>query len=299
MDGLTQDIRYAFRTLLKSPGFTAAAVLTLALGIGANTAIFSVVDGVLLRPTPLESVDRLMMVWETDRRSGTTREPASVPDYLDFRQRATRMERLAAFAAAEANLTPEEGDPIRLAALAIDHGFLPMVGLRPLVGRVFSEEEDRPGGPAVVLIGEDLWRLQFAGDPAIVGRTVRLDDVTRTIVGVLPSTADFGALQILGSAAYGRGFADRGGRVEVDLWVPLRPNPETTPRSTHPIFLMGRLAPGATTAMAQQELAAVADELERTYPENTSRGVFVEPLTQVVFGPVRPALLVLLGAVAL
>jgi predicted permease len=299
MDTLLQDLRYAVRQLARSPGFTIPAVLTLALGIGANTAIFSVVDGVLLRPTPFEDVGRLMMIWETDRKSGTTREPASVPDYLDFQRRTQRFERVAAFAAAEVTLTPEGGDPSRLAALAVSHGFLPMVGVRPLVGRTFTEEEDRPGGPRVVLIGAALWEQLFSRDPAVVGRTIRINDVARTIVGVLPATADFGALQILGAAAYSRGFADRGGRVRVDIWAPLQPDPATTPRETHPIFLVGRLAPSANATQAQQELSAVAEDLERTYPENDARGVHVESLAQVVFGPVRPALLVLLGAVAL
>jgi putative ABC transport system permease protein len=299
MDTLLQDLRYAVRQLAKSPGFTLPAVLTLALGIGANTAIFSVVDGVLLRPTPFEDVGRLMMIWETDRKSGTTREPASVPDYLDFQRRTKRFERVAAFTAREATLTPEGGDPSRLAVLAVSHEFLPMVGVRPLVGRTFTAEEDRPGGPNVVLIGETLWEQLFSRDPAAVGRTIRLNDVARTIVGVLPASADFGALQILGAAAYSRGFADRGGRVRVDVWASLQPDPMTTPRETHPILLVGRLAPGANVTLAQQELGAVAEELERTYPENDARGVHVESLAQVVFGPVRPALLVLLGAVAL
>jgi predicted permease len=299
MDTLLQDLRYAVRQLAKTPGFTLPAVLTLALGIGANTAIFSVVDGVLLRPTPFEDVGRLMMIWETDRKSGTTREPASVPDYLDFQRRTERFERVAAFTAAEVSLTPDDGDPSRLAALAVSHEFLPMVGVRPLVGRTFTEEEDRPGAPRVVLIGAALWEQQFSRDPAIVGRTIRINDVARTIVGVLPGDADFGALQILGAAAYSRGFADRGGRVRVDVWAALQPDPASYPREAHPIFLIGRLAPGANAAQAQQELGAVAEDLERTYPENDARGVHVESLAQVVFGPVRPALLVLLGAVAL
>ncbi|MGH7613068.1 MAG: ABC transporter permease [Gemmatimonadales bacterium] len=299
MDTLLQDVRYAVRQLAKSPGFTLPAVLTLALGIGANTAFFSVVDGVLLRPTPFDDVGRLMMIWETDRKSGTTREPASVPDYLDFRRLTKQFGQVAAFAAREVTLTPEGGDPSRLAALAVSHEFLPMVGVRPLVGRTFTAAEDRPGGPRVVLIGAALWEQLFSRDPAVVGRTIRIDDVARTIVGVLPDAADFGALQILGAAAYSRGFADRGGRARVDVWAPLQPDPATTPRETHPIFLVGRLGPGASVSLAQQELGAVAAELERTYPENDARGVHVESLAQVVFGPVRPALLVLLGAVAL
>ncbi|MBI2402671.1 MAG: ABC transporter permease [Gemmatimonadetes bacterium] len=295
---MLNDFRYALRSLRNAPGFTAAAVLTLALGIGANTAIFSVVDGVLLRPAPFEDIGRLVMVWETDRKSGTTREPASVPDYLDFRQRATRFAELAAFAGTEVNLTPDDGDPARLAALAVTHEFLSVLGLSPVVGRGFTEEEDRPGGPAVVLISEDLWERLFQRDPAVVGRTVRLNDVPRTIVGVLPRGGDFGMLQILKAAAYSRGFADRGGRVQVDAWAPLRPNPAANPRDNHPIFVLGRLNAGASVETAQQEMAAITADLEATYPENDARGANVEPLERVVFGPVKPALIVLLGAVA-
>jgi putative ABC transport system permease protein len=292
------DLRYAIRSLRNAPGFTAVVVLTLGLGIGANTAIFSVVDGVLLRPAPFAGIERLMMVWETDRKSGTTREPASVPDYLDFKQRATRLSELAAFGGTEVNLTPDDGEPARLAGLAVTHEFFRLTGLAPLVGRGFTEEEDRPGGPAAVVIGEDLWERVFSRDPAIIGRAVRLNDVPRTITGVLPHGSDFGMLQVLKAAAYSRGFADRGGRVQVDVWLPLRPNPATNPRDNHPIFVLGRLAPGATPMTAQDEMAAVMSDLEAAYPENDARGANVEPLSEVVFGPVRPALLVLLGAVA-
>jgi putative ABC transport system permease protein len=274
-------------------------VLTLALGIGANTAIFSVVDGVLLRPAPFTDSERLVVVWETDRVTGTVREPASVPDYLDFRTRATAFEQLAAFSGTEVNLTPAGSDPVRLAALAVSAEFLPLVGVEPLLGRVFLPEEDRPGSPTAVLIGEDLWTRLFNRDPNVVGQALRLDDRPVTVVGVLRAESDFGTLQILGAAAYGRAFADRGAPVEVDVWVPLRADPLTTPRSTHPIFVLGRLARGATAQAAQQEMTAVMAELERSYPENAGRGALVEPLDAVVFGPVRPALLVLFGSVAL
>ncbi|MPY89181.1 MAG: FtsX-like permease family protein [Luteitalea sp.] len=296
---LLHDIRHAARSLRRSPGFTTIAVLTLALGIGANTAIFSVVDGVLLRPAPFEQVDRLVMVWETDRNSDTTREPASFPDYLDFQEQSRSFEALAAFNGAELNLTPGEGDPMRLAALAVSHEFLPLVGIQPLVGRTFTAQEDRPSGPRVALIGEALWGQLFSRDPAVVGRTIRLNEEVHTIIGVLPATAEFGALQIFGAAAYMRTFADRRGRVEVDAWIPLRASPESYPRETHPFFVLGRLAPGIAPTTAQQEMSGIAAELERTYPENDGRGVFIESLGDVVFGPVRPALLVLLGAVAL
>jgi putative ABC transport system permease protein len=299
IEAMGRDARYAFRSLRKSPGFTAVAVLTLGLGIGANTAIFSVVDGVLLRPAPFADMGRLAMVWETDRKSGTAREPASIPDYLDFQRRTARFSRLAAFTAAELNLTVEGGDPARLAALSVSHEFFPMVGLQPLRGRTFSEEEDRPGGPRVALIGEALWEQLFSRDPGAIGRVIRLNDLSYAVVGVMPGSADFGALQILGAAAYSRGFADRGGRTRVDLWVPLQPDP-AAPRGNHPIFVVGRLAGGASIAVAQQEMAGIAADLERTYhADNDARGVFVEPLPRVIFGPVKPALLVLLGAVAL
>ena len=298
MDTLLQDLRYALRQLRTSPGFTVAAVLTLALGIGANTAIFSVVDGVLLRPAPFNDMDRLAVVWETDRKSSTTHEPASVPDFNDFQTRSVRFERLAALAATEVNLTLNAGDPSRLAALAVTHEFLPLVGIRPLLGRTFSEEEDRPGGPAVALISEALWEQLFSRDPRALGQTVRINDVPRTIVGVLPSSSDFGILQILKTADYSRGFAERGGG-RVDIWAPLRPIFASNPRDNHPIFLVGRLAVGARLNHAQDELTTIAADLENTYPQNDGRGVNVEPLSDVVFGPVRPALLMLLGAVAL
>src|SRR5262245_6865036 len=299
MDTLLQDVRYALRQFRTHPAFTAAAVLTLALGIGANTAIFSVVDGVLLRPAPFKEMDRLAVVWETDRNSGTTHEPASVPDFSDFQRRSVRFERLAAFSATEVNLTPERGDPFRLAAVVITHEFLPLVGMRPLVGRTFTEQEDRPNGPAVALISEALWERLYSRDAGVVGRTIQINDVPRTIVGVLPSASDFGILQILKAADYERGFADRGGPGRVDVWAPLRPIYASNPRTNHPIIVVGRLAGGASVGQAQQEMAGIATDLERAYHDNDGRGVHVEPLAQVIFGPVRPALLVLLGAVAL
>lgn len=294
-----QDLRYGLRQLANNPGFTAVAVITLALGIGANTAIFSVFDGVLLRPAPFEDSERLMMVWETDRNSGTTREPASLPDYLDYRERSEAFESLAAFAAGDVNLTRAEGEPLRLPALSATHELLPMVGIEPLLGRTFSPAETRPGGGNVVLLSEALWERLFRRDPAVLGETVRLDGIAFDIVGVVPDSADFGMLQVLGSAAYSRGYADRGGRQEVGVWLPLQQSTEVWTRDTHPMFMLGRLAAGTGADAAQQELSTIAAELEAAYPENDARGVHVEPLEQVIFGEVRPALLMLLCAVGL
>jgi putative ABC transport system permease protein len=298
LSDIWNDVRYAFRLLGRNPGFSMAAVLTLTLGIGMTTAIFSVVDAVLLRPVPFPEPDRLMMVWETDRDSGTSHEPGSFPDFIDFQQRSRQIARFGAFVAGEANLTPDRGQPVRLASVAASSDFLSILGVTPIIGRTFTAEEDRRGGPDVVLISERLWDTLFFRDPAVVGRSLRIDDRPRTIIGVLPANADFGLLQILSAADYGRGFADRDARTSVDLWAPLQADAETLPRSTHPILIVGRLAPGASAATAQEELAATAADLERVFPENKARGVSIEPLERVIFGPIEPALLVLLAAVA-
>jgi predicted permease len=296
---MLDDLRYSIRSFLKTPALAAVILITLALGIGANTAIFSVVDAVLLRPAPLRDIGRLSMVWETDRNTGTTREPASLPDFLDFTRRSRTFESLAAMMTGEVNLTPDTGDPVRLPMLQMTADALPMLGIRPLLGRTFTRDEDRAGGPAVVLISESLWRRAYGGRASIVGETIRLDDRPNVIVGVMPSGADFGVLQILSMAAYSRGFADRGIKTDVDVWAPLQGDVQQLPRSTHPIFVFGRLTDRATHADAQGEMAGIAADLERAYPENAARGVHVEPLESVVFGPVRPSLFILLAAVAL
>jgi putative ABC transport system permease protein len=296
---MRQDIRLAFRLLGKNPGFAFAAILTLALGIGANTAIFSVVNGVLLRPAPFADLERLVMVWETDGNSGTTREPGSVPDFLDYKARAKTVETLAGVSASEVNLSADGVDPVQIAGLIVTRDLLPMLGVGPIIGRSFTQEEDTAGGPAVVLISESLWRRAFAGSPNITGQTIRIDDRAHEIVGVVPDTTDFGVLQILAAAAYGRGFAARGERTRVDVWRPFQADPQALPRETHPMFMMGRLAPGASTSAAQGELAGIAADLERAYPVNKARSVNVEALQEVVFGKVRPMLFVILGAVGL
>jgi putative ABC transport system permease protein len=293
------DLRLALRLLLKHPGFAIVTIITLALGIGANTAIFSVVDGVLLRPAPVGDIERLVMVWETDRKTGTTREPASVPDFLDFQVRSRSFQTLAALVAGEVNFVPPTGEPVRLAALRVSNQLLPMLGIQPLAGRAFSSAEDVPKGPDVALISRSLKERAFGRDANVIGKALRLDERPYTIVGVMGDAADFGMRQILGSAAYSRGYADRGESVAVDVWLPLQPDPKTLPRATHPILVLGRLAPAATAASAQLEMTRITADLERAYPVNDGRGAFIEPLEAVVFGPVRPALFVLLGAVGL
>ena len=294
---LRQDFRYALRLLAGNPAFTLVALLTLALGIGANTAIFSVIDTVLLRAAPVHDIKRLAVVWETDRNTSTTHEPASLPDYLDYQQRSRQVEEIAAFNAAEVNYTPASGEPVRLQALEVTHTFLPMLGVQPVAGRGFSADEARSGGDAVVVISDGFWTRALGRDPTVIGRTLQLNDNPYTVIGIMQRGADFGVYQILTAADYSRSFADRGARAAVDLWLPFTDTPQTLPRSTHPIFMVARTR--GNLAATQQELSAIAADLERAYPENAARGVFVEPLSAVVFGPVRPALIVLLAAVGL
>ena len=296
---MIDEFRLAMRSLSRTPGFATAAVLTLALGIGANTAIFSVVNAVLLRPAPFHELDRIVMVWETDRNSGTTREPASVPDYLDFRNQGASVESLSALMAAQVNLAASDGEPVRAAALRVSRELLPMLGIDPLAGRGFTAEEDAIGAPDAVIISESLARRTAGSPGAAIGQVLRLDERPHTIVGVVADASDFGTLQLLAAAAYSRSFADRGEATRVDVWIPLRADPQSLPRETHPIFMLGRLAPGHTAETAQRELGMIAATLESTYPSNRGRGVYVEPLADVVLGRVRPTLFVLLGAVAL
>jgi putative ABC transport system permease protein len=292
-----RDLQLALRQLRLTPGFTFAVVVTLAIGIGATTAIFTVFDGLLLRPAPFPDADRLVVLWETDRASGTTREPASWPDLLDFRQRAETVTEVAAVAGAERNFLPRDGDPVRLSAMGTTPNYFDLVGITPLLGRSFQEAEGVPGGPRVVLLGERFWRGALGGEPDIVGTTLLLDESPHTIVGVLPAGADFGLDPLHARAAYHNPYTGEG---EVDVWVPLQASEEQFPRSTHPFLTLARLTDRASAADAQDELATIAAALEAEYPDhNANRGVFVEPLLEMVFAPIRPVLWLLLAAVGL
>ncbi len=294
-----QDVRYAVRVLAASPGFTATAILMLAIGLGGVTAIASVVHAVLLAPVPYSDASRLVALWETDANSSTTREPASVPDLIDLRQRSTTIDRIGGVVADEITLTAAGAEPTRVAALDVSDGLLDLLGSTPILGRRFSDAEYRSDAGSPVLVSERLWRSRLAADPAAIGRTVRLDDHLRTIVGVMPDEADVGVLQWLLAADYSRGFADRDVRSRVDVWLPLVLDAQALPRDTHPILLLAHLAPGATLDGAQAETTAVMRALEQAYPENRARGAHLETFLAVVFGPVRPALGALLVAVIL
>ncbi len=288
-----RDLRYSLRLLAASPVFSAAAILTLALGIGANTAIFSVVDAVLLADSPFAEPDRLVMVWETDRASDTFHEPASWPDVADFRERTRTLAGIGVVAGQDYTLSGE-GDPERVTGLSVTPNLLQLLGVRPLAGRLFEESEGG-AGDLVVLLGEEFWRARFAADPGVVGTRLLLNEQPAIVVGVVPADADLGIRQVHERADYAPAFSG----ADVAIWRAIRPSPEFFPRQTHPFLTLARLAPGVSLAVAQEDLAAIAADLEAQYPENANRGVNLEAYSEVVFGPVRPALFVLLGAVAL
>jgi predicted permease len=275
------DFVFAFRQLARNRGFTAVVVLTLGLAIGANSAIFSVVDGVLLHPLPYPGAERLMLVWEGDRFSGTTREDASVPDWYDLREQNRSFTAVGAFEEQPLTLTEAGTEPVRLVAGTVSRDVLGILGISPRLGRGFSEAEDTPGGARAAMLGEQLWRTRFGADRAVLGTIIHLDGEPYTVVGVLPGDAAFPTER-------------------TDLWVPLQQGPQTTPRDNHIVKLIGRLRPGVTEAAAQAEVNAIGQRLEAEYPgANRGRGMSVEPLPTALFAPVRPALLVLLGAVGL
>lgn len=274
------DLRYAFRQLFKNPGFAAVAVLTLALGIGANTAIFSVVNSVLLRPLSFPDSDRLLWVSERGARSDSS--PVSFPNYADWRKQQTVFEEIGVYNWGDYNLTESE-NPSRLRAAQISATALAALGTQPSLGRVFTPDEDKPGAPNVALLSAALWRERFGSDPAILDRPIHLDGNAYTVVGIMPS---------------GFVFPD-----PVDLWLPLGPRlgDAYRDRDSHPgLEGVARLKPGVTLQEAREQMDAIAARLEQQYPEsNRGARVRMDPLLDKVVGGTGKALWMLLGAVSL
>jgi putative ABC transport system permease protein len=281
MADLLQDLRYALRTLLRAPAFALVAVATLALGIGANTAIFSVVDALLLRPLPYPGSERIMLVEQTrlDGRSGNL----SYPDYVDLRDQQTSFSELAALHDDFMVLTGQ-GEPQRLAAVVVSANYLRALGVTPALGRDLAAGEDTAGRNHVALLTHSAWTRRFAGDPTVVGRAVTLDDTPHTIVGVLPAW-----------------FHVPGEDTGYDVIVPM-PRPLDagliSARSGHYLSVIGRLAAGVGRDRAEADLRTIAARLAATYPDSDAeRSARVVPLHDALVKDVRPALLLLLGAV--
>lgn len=296
LDDAIRDLRHAVRQLRSTPIFTLTMVATLGLAIGATTAVLTAADQVLLRPVPFRDADQLLVAWETDTRSGTVREPASYPDYLDLARSTRTLASLDALVGAIVTLHSKDGEPTRLSGVAVTHGLLPTLGIQPIRGRTFTPVEASSGGSRVALISEALWRSHFAASDAVLGSLITLDDTPTEIIGVMPAHSDYGLDQLHERAAYHGDYESAG---SVDLWLPLQTTVEAMPRETHPLLLVGRLAPGASVASAQRELAQQMAELEATYPSNVARGIFLESLPDVVVGPIRPLLGLLLAAAIL
>ncbi len=286
MSALAQDLRHGLRLIQKAPGFAAAAVVLMALGIGANTAIFTVVDAVLLRPLPFPAPERLVRLWHVPPAKsfpGMSTFSVSPANYLDWRSQARSFSGMAAYGPRELTLTG--GDrPEALTAGLVTSDFFSVVGVQPLLGRTFTRDEDGPGGGHVVVLSNSFWRRRFAADPRIVGRTLALDGERSTIVGVMPATLDFPAW----------------GATDVPLWAPLAwSEKERAVRGIHDYNVVARLAPGATLRQAQAEMDAISARLARQYPaDDQGWGAVVAALPEYLVRSVRPALLILLGAVA-
>jgi putative ABC transport system permease protein len=275
-----QDVRYAVRTLLKKPGFTVVALTALALGVGANTAIFSVVNSVLLQPLPFDQPEQLVRVYVTVPKRGFLKNPFSYLNFSDVRAQSRELERLCAYSGAGAALTG--GDkPEQLEGIAASGDFFEVLGARPALGRVLTTEDERPDA-GVVVISHGLWKRRFGADPKLVGQPIMLDGVSTTVIGVMPE-----------------GFSYPLDQARVDYWAPLNPKDDLNlERGGNYLSVIGRLRRGASLQQAQGEFEALALRLGEQYPrQNGARSVNLVALHEDLVGNIKPALFVLLGAV--
>jgi putative ABC transport system permease protein len=294
MSTLANDLRYALRALRRTPGFTAAAVAALALGIGATTTIFTVVNGVLLRPLQYEAPDRLVNIWN-DLGQGAQSLPAVSPlDFRDYQERSRTIEDFAA--AAEGNVAnlrgnlTGEGEPERADVVTVTANFFPLLGVRPALGRQFLPEEEVLNGPHVVMLSDRLWQRRYAGDPSLVGKTIQIDGVAHEVVGILPR--DF-RLQLPKEAFQ---------VTDADLWAPIQFDyGQPLPRNLTFFTVFGRLAPKVTMEQAQAEMNLIAEQFRSEFKEHAASNLRIRavPLHYDVVKHARPALFVLLGAVGM
>jgi putative ABC transport system permease protein len=294
MSALLQDLRVALRALRRTPGFTLAAVLTLGLGIGATTTIFTVVNGVLLRPLPYPHANRIANIWN-DFGEGAQSLPAVSPlDFRDYQQRSRTFETFAAASAGNVaglrgNLTGR-GEPERVDIATITANFFPLFGVTPALGRNFLAEEEAANGPHVVMLSDRLWRRRYGADPQLVGQAIQLDGTGYTVVGVLPPEFRL--------ALPAEAFLV----TDAEIWAPLQFDYSQAPPRNFTFFtVFGRLRPDATFAQAQAEMNGIALQFRKEFPEHAGTNVRIRavPLQEDVVKHARPALLVLLGAVAL
>jgi putative ABC transport system permease protein len=269
--------------LLKRPGFTAVAVTVLALGIGATSAIFSAANAVMLLPLPYDKPEQLVWIWSNNTASDIKQEPASLPDFVDWREQNRSFEDIAAFATWLPILTGE-GDPERMPCGTVSANFFPLLGVEPSIGRGFSAEEDQPANKRVVMLSHNLWRRRFGMDRDIAGKSIQLNGIPHTVVGVMPESFQYPAPD---------------DRKATELWVPLGYNPNNMPRRMDFLNVIGRLKPGLSMGQTQVDLATIAAGLEKQYPEtNAGWSITLVPLHERFVGDMRPALLLLIIAVS-
>jgi putative ABC transport system permease protein len=277
-DEMFQDLRYGARMLLRSPGFAVAAVLSLALGIGANTAIFSVVNAVLLKPLPYDHADQIMRLWTTQPERGALRLPFSAPNFVDLKEQNRVFTDMAVFRGWPFILTGA-GEPLSVFGHRVSASFFTVLGVKPLLGHGFLYEEDSPGNDRVVIISYGLWQSHFAADPGIIGRSLTVNDISRTVVGVMPPGFRFQSQ-------------------ENAIWIPMAFTPADLNRRVGNTFVLARLRPGVARQQAQAEMNTLAARLETHYPDsNRGKGISVTPLREDMVGDSSKALWVLLGAV--
>src|ERR1035438_4230627 len=287
-----QDLRYAVRMLLKKPGFTIIAVLALALGIGANTAIFSVVNAVLLRPLPYRQPDRLVMLWQRITGPASFGQLAcSAPDYIDYRDQTRTLENVAAFQNDSFTLVTHSGAE-RVTGTRVSANLFPLLGIGALRGRTFTAGEDQPGKDQVVVLSYGAWQRRFGSDPEILGRTLVFDQQPRKVIGVMPKEFDFPGEGLARDAAS-------------EFWVPIafgswvyEPNARG---DNFNIFAIGRLKPGVTIQQAGADIDRIALRIHATYPPDIQKlfslNGYANGLQEQVVGNVKTLLFVLLGAV--
>jgi predicted permease len=288
METLLRDVSHGLRMLARKPGFTLLVVLTLALGIGANSAVFSVVNAVLFRPLPYRNPDRLVIPWGHAPKLGFEEVPLSPPNFQDWKRQSSKFEGFAAFTPRQVNLIGD-GEPEQLNAATVTTDLFSVLGVRPALGRAFVAAEGNPGGPRVVILSHGLWTRRFGSKPNLVGETVSLDGNPYEVVGIMPEGVQFPPA-----------FSAVGSRVNAaELFLPMVLEFKPDERGNHRLFPVARLKPGATLAQAQAELQAIASRLEKEYPDtNKEFGARVISLQEQAVGNVRKTLFFLLGAVA-
>jgi len=291
---MLHEFRFAFRNLIKTPGFTVVAVITIALAIAANTAVFSLVNALLIRPLPFKAPESLVLLFEKFSAQGLDQIPVSAPEYVDWEKQTRSYERIAAFNFADFNLTG--GDmPERIQGAAVTPSLFPLLGVQPIKGRVFNDSEFGEGNDGVVVISERLWRRRFNSDPQLVGTQVSVNGRSFTVVGIMPAIFEF-PLPLFG--VQGGTFAER-----ADMWKPIAfTKQEMESRGSRSYGVIGRLKPGVKIAQAQAEADTIVANWHPLFPDNyepaTKFGATIYPLHNLVIGGMRPALMILLGAVA-